>query len=580
MPTQNIMIIKFYQMKKIFVLLIIITTGSNLFSQQDTTKNEEVTVVSAYEPTVNDAFKLNISPKITEDNIEKPEFDYSVVSKNISSPLSVNPIMAARITGESVPKLYRNYVKLGFATTLSPYIDFYAGMLRSKKSGFGVHLKHFSSSAGIKEYAYPGSGETEANVYTKKFGSRHAFSSELFYKQKRAHFYGYKPDDFPGISLSDKDIRQTYNIVGIKTLYESTYRQSSALHHTLKLNYYYLWEGYNSAEHNIMFDADIHKKVNFFNFSKEQKLGLDVGTDLWFNSDTIATENSGIVSFKPYYNLKFAQYGFYVGMDVALQMDSATSVHVYPVVTAEVQVIKDVLVTYAGIKGYLEKNSMKTMSDENIFITSTIEKRFTNYKFGQFGGVKGHIGKYFDYNLMFVNFTVEDMPFFVNDTSSAPVAGLNNRFSVVYDRVKYSRVIADFGFHYKSKFNAILSGTYHNYFLDNLDEPWHKPKLEVSLMMDYNMQDKFLLKAELFTFSKMYAPVYQYSTDDNGLKVVTQVAEEIKGAVDLNLGVEYRYSKVLSGFINLNNILNQRYYKFYNYPSYRFNLMLGITYSF
>ena len=567
-------------MKKIFVLLIIIVAGSNLFAQQDTTKNEEVTVVSAYEPTVNDAFKLNIAPKITDEYIEKPKFDYSVISKNISAPLSINPIMAAKITGESVPRLYRNYVKLGFATTLSPYIDFYASMLRSKKSGFGVHLKHFSSSAGIKGYAYPGSGETEANVYAKKFGSRHAFSSELFYKQNRAHFYGYRPDDFPEISLSDKDIRQTYHIVGLKTLYESTYRQSSALHHSIKLNYYYLWEGYGSTEHNILLDADIHKKVDFFNFSKEQKLGLKVGTDLWFNSDTVTTENTGIVSFKPYYNLKFAQYGFYVGMDVALQMDSATSVHVYPVVTAEVQVIKDVLVTYAGIKGYLEKNSIKSLSNENIFITSTIEKRFTNYKFGQFGGVKGHIGKYFDYNLMFVNFTVEDMPFFVNDTVSAPTEGLNNKFSVVYDRVKYSRVIADFGFHYKSRFNAILRGTYHNYFLDNLDQPWHKPKLEVSLMMDYNMQDKFLLKAELFTFSKMYAPAYQHSTDNNGLKVVTQVAEEIKGAVDLNLGVEYRYSKVLSGFINLNNILNQRYYKYYNYPSYRFNLMLGITYSF
>ena len=567
-------------MKKIFVLLIIIVAGSNLFAQQDTTKSEEVTVVSAYEPSVSDAYKLNISPKITENNIEKPKFEYSVISKNISSQLGINPIMAAKISGESAPKLYRNYVKLGFATTLSPYVDFFAGMLRSKESGFGVHLKHFSSSAGIKGYAYPGSGETEANVYAKKFGSRHAFSSELFYKQNRAHFYGYRPDDFPEIDLSDKDIRQTYHLVGLKTLYESTYRQSSTLHHSLKLNYYYLWDGYYSTEHNLMFDADVHKKVDFFNFSKEQNLGLGIGTDLWFNNDSITTDNSGIVSFTPYYDLKFAQYGFHVGVDVALQMDSATSVHVYPVVTAEVQVIKDVLVTYAGIKGYLEKNSMKTLSDENIFITPTIEKRFTNYKFGQFGGIKGHIGKYFDYNLMFVNFTVEDMPFFVNDTTSAPVQGLDNKFSVVYDRVKYSRVIADFGFHYKSKFNAILSGTYHNYFLDNLDEPWHKPKLEVSLMMDYNMQDKFLLKAELFTFSKMYAPTYQYSTTDNGMKVVTQVTEEIKSAVDLNLGVEYCYSKVLSGFVNLNNILNQRYYKFYNYPSYRFNLMLGVTYSF
>ncbi len=564
-------------MKKILMLFIIAFGGSNLLAQQDSTKNEEVTVVSAYDPAVNDAFKLNIAPKITDDYIEKPNFEYSVISKNINSRLGVNPIMAAKIAGESAPKLYRNYLKLGFATTISPYIDFFAGMLRSKKSGFGVRIKHFSSSAGIKEYAYPGSGVTEANVYGRKFGNKHTFSTELFYKQSRAHFYGYKPDNFPEISLSDKDIRQTYHLIGLKTLYESTYRQSSALHHSLKLNYYYLWDGYNSTENNILFDADINKKVSFFNFSKEQKLGIDIGANLWFNNDSIASDNTGIVYISPYYDLKFSQYGFHVGIDVDLQMDSAVSVHVYPIVTAEVQVIKDILVTYAGIKGELQKNSMKTFSDENIFITSTIEKRFTNYKFGQFGGVKGHIGKYFDYNLMFVNFTVEDMPFYVNDTASAPAEGLNNKFSVVYDRVKYSRVVADFGFHYKSKFNAMLRGTYHNYFLDNLDQPWLKPKLEVSLMMDYNMQDKFLIKAELFTFSKMYARTFKDETDPSG---ITEVAEEIKGAFDLNLGVEYRYSKVLSGFINLNNILNQRYYKFYNYPSYRFNLMLGITYSF
>ncbi len=562
------------------MLFALSVVNTDVIAQQDTTKNEEVTVVSAYEPTVNDAFKLNISPKLSEDESEKPDIKYSVISKNIDSRLGVNPIMAAKIAGESAPKLYKNYVKLGFATTLSPYLDFYASMLRSKKSGFGVHIKHFSSAAGIKGYAYPGSGETEANIYGRKFGSRHAFSTELFYKQNRAHFYGFRPDDFPEITLSKKDIRQTYNLLGVKTLYESTYNRSSALHHSLKLNYYYLWDGYNSSEHNLFFNADIHKKVSFFNFSKEQKLGIEAGADLWFNNDSIINENTGIVSFTPYYDLKFSQYGFHIGADVALQMDSSVSVHVYPVVTAEVQVIRSHLVAYAGIKGELQKNSMKSFSDDNVFIISTIEKRFTNYKLGEFVGLKGSVGKYFDYNLMFVNFNIEDMPFFVSDTVSAPSEGLTNKFSVVYDNVRHSSFIADFGFHYKNKFNAIISGKYHNYTLDNLEYAWHKPNFEFSLMMDYNMQDKFLIKAELFSFSKMYAPVYQYSTNNAGLQAVTQVAEEIKGAADLNLGVEYRYSKVLSGFVNFNNILNQRYYKFYNYPSYRFNLMLGITYSF
>jgi outer membrane receptor protein involved in Fe transport len=110
-------------------------------------------------------------------------------------------------------------------------------------------------------------------------------------------------------------------------------------------------------------------------------------------------------------------------------------------------------------------------------------------------------------------------------------------------------------------------------------QAWHKPKLEISLMTEYNIQDKILLKAELFTRGKMYARIFEEQT--SGLITSNvETSTEIKGMADLNLGIEYRYTKVLSGFLNFNNILGQRYYKWYNYPSYRFNMMLGVTYSF
>ncbi|MEZ5148585.1 MAG: hypothetical protein R2759_16320 [Bacteroidales bacterium] len=95
-------------------------------------------------------------------------------------------------------------------------------------------------------------------------------------------------------------------------------------------------------------------------------------------------------------------------------------------------------------------------------------KQFTNYKSRQFG-LKGRITKYLDYNVSFMNSTISDMPLFVNDTASVIAPGLNNQFTVIYDRVKYTCLLAEFGFHYKSKFNAILSGQYNNYFLDNED---------------------------------------------------------------------------------------------------------------
>ena len=147
----------------------------------------------------------------------------------------------------------------------------------------------------------------------------------------------------------------------------------------------------------------------------------------------------------------------------------------------------------------------------------------------------------------------------------------------MYDDVKYTRVIAEFGYHYQDRLKVMLRGQYNDYFLDNEDYAWHKPELEISLGVNYNMQDKIYARAELFTRGKMYAKVYEYDVLDGSMQVS---AEELKAMIDLNLGFEYRYSKVLSGFINLNNMLGQRYYHWYNYPSYRFNLLLGVTYSF
>jgi len=54
----------------------------------------------------------------------------------------------------------------------------------------------------------------------------------------------------------------------------------------------------------------------------------------------------------------------------------------------------------------------------------------------------------------------------------------------------------------------------------------------------------------------------------------------MKGLVDVNLGLEYRYTKFLSAFLNLNNLAAQRYQRWYAYPTQKFNLLGGLTYTF
>jgi len=62
--------------------------------------------------------------------------------------------------------------------------------------------------------------------------------------------------------------------------------------------------------------------------------------------------------------------------------------------------------------------------------------------------------------------------------------------------------------------------------------------------------------------------------------ITTEKPKELKGIFDANLGLEYRYTKKLSAFINFNNIGAVRYQRWEDYPTQRFNVLGGLTYSF
>jgi hypothetical protein len=55
---------------------------------------------------------------------------------------------------------------------------------------------------------------------------------------------------------------------------------------------------------------------------------------------------------------------------------------------------------------------------------------------------------------------------------------------------------------------------------------------------------------------------------------------EMDPFTDLNLGIDYRYNKSFSAFVQFNNIANNRYQRFYAYPVYGINVLGGFTFTF
>ncbi|MBT6978941.1 MAG: hypothetical protein HN951_03820 [Flavobacteriales bacterium] len=138
------------------------------------------------------------------------------------------------------------------------------------------------------------------------------------------------------------------------------------------------------------------------------------------------------------------------------------------------------------------------------------------------------------------------------------------------------------------KLHTVARGVYRSFKTTDEFEAWHRPSLEVSATAFYQIKNKLIFRGELHVTGPRLAKSYR-STDStstpefSGYDAVEDMdvyAVKLSPIVDFNLGVEYRYTERLSGFISLNNVLIQRYQRWKQYPVQRFNVLAGITYSF
>ncbi len=112
----------------------------------------------------------------------------------------------------------------------------------------------------------------------------------------------------------------------------------------------------------------------------------------------------------------------------------------------------------------------------------------------------------------------------------------------------------------------MLRGNYYHYSMDLLEHPYQRPPFDISLTGVYNLRDKIVGRAELYIWGKRYArsnaSVYE--------------TRELPAFADLNLHLEYRFTKVLSFFFSGNNLTASKYQLWNYYPVQRFRIMFGL----
>lgn len=549
-------------MKKITIAFLALFTVTFLNAQ---TAGTIIATNDATPIMLQNVYKINDQAKTKDTVLQPPAFVYNLQTKRYLTTVKLDTIRAAKIGSEPLQKLYRTYAKLGVGNYGMFMGELSIGSLRSKNNAWGVHAKHFSAGTGPKDVEgdFSGFSQQDVNIFGKHFFKKHILYGGLDFDRDVVYNYG---SVAPHGSYSKSASKQYFNYYSVNADLISHFTDSEAVNHHENIRYYHLNDRFRTNEDNILFNASAGR------FIRTEKLDVDFGLDFNRNSSPFDSVTNTIIKFQPMFSAGAKKFKVAVGTNISIDAGDETFAYFYPQLQFSYDIVNQIIIPYLSLGGYLERNSYRSLTMKNPFMlaSNAFELRNTQHKYELNFGLRGSLSSELVYDARFTRVSLKDAPFFVNATSRQDL--YRNNFTVVYDNADVVNVHGQLGWQHFEKVHVTATADWFQYSMANEAHPWHTPTLRLGLLAQYNLQDKILAHAQVYYLNGQYAKLI----GDDGTSTVVNM----KGLVDVNIGFEYRYTKFLSAFINFNNLASQRYERWYAYPTQKFNLLGGLTYTF
>ena len=574
---------KTFQYKIATVLLI--ASAQTAFAQKkdENIGTEVVNVVKPYTPSISDAFKVKESPTLDDDDTSKKEnIQYNIFSFPVASTFTPSKGRAANVDKSAEEKLFSNYLTLAAGNYGTANAELFITENLSNTEYVGGMLRHASSQGGIKDVVLDDKFFNTSLDLT--YGSRNralSWNADLGYKHQIYNWYGVYPGLFDEATVNAIDEQQTYHnlyLGGRLSLGDSFFKEA-----TVKFSRF--WDAFSSGENRFVakpameFDIVEQKiKVNFL---------LDyVGGS--FEKDYFGNPSSKYgftnVGFQPSVKIQKDDLSINAGVGFfysAAQQSGESKFFIYPQVTGSYKVVGDLMIAYAGIEGTLKQNSYHDFVEENFFVSPTLGIAPTDQKYDVYFGLRGKLANSVGYNVRASYQNEENKALFKSNgynilsTSTTEGYTYGNSFGVVYDKVRtvsfYGELKADF-----SKNVAFgINGTFNSYSVDAQNEAWNLPTLKVATTLDVNITPKWYAGTSLFFVGERKDQFVDSSNLTNATFDVT-----LDSYFDLNAHIGFKYSERLTFFLKGNNLANQDYQRWMNYPVQGLQVLGGASYKF
>jgi hypothetical protein len=568
-------------MKKILIIIPLMLLAclpvAAQADQQDL--DREVTLYNPYKPSVPDFKKKSYLPDIKDTAKMQPDFKYDITTTAYSPDYTISPIKPAALLPDPLPKLYKSYVKIGLGNHITPLAEVSITNERSKKGAIGFYGRHFSSNGKVvlpnDTKGFAGYMDNDVSLYGKKFFRKNLLEGSVDFNQKLRYAYGYDTSvvDFRTYDPDNKEIRMGYSNVGADISFASLTLDSTSYSYDFDLNYDYFYNTSEKDQHNIGLTGIMAKKYE----------GFYVGSSLEFQyyilSKSLYDTSKYIFSLSPFVKKSTPQWNFKAGFQLLLDrnMTEKPEFHIYPDALFNFSIVPSYVKFYAALNGKLEKNEPKKIIEENPFLVrdgSLFKLPNTSHNLIVSAGLNGNTGIGGNYLVSASYSVINDMLFFANlvDTSDIISPEIGNLFVPIADDGELLNIHGEISGLIKNKIWYSGVANWYNYSMTQPDLPLNKPGWDLRISMKYNLRNKIVAGADITALGKRKLATMEVGT-------LVPLQDDAPMHVNINLSAEYRYTKILSFWVKINNIAFNKYYEWAYYPTQRFICLIGFSYS-
>jgi|GEM_PF-3897721 len=469
------------------------------------------------------------------------------------------------------PKSLNFYTKAGIGFPLSPLLELSYHNSNNDKFRFGATAKHHSSQGNLEDQVF---GKTSLNLNGDYFLSNGlVVGGALNMDLNNYRYYGYHqllenlgdslyPFAQDSSGLAEDSLKQRYLTVG------ANIHLFNAKNNKQEMNYRADLDLYNTTSYHGVGELNIRPRLVFEKWlgnSRSPQHRLFANAELLYSryTTTDSSQNRSLAQLHAGADLNFGNFKSRIGARLG---SNAGQFFVLPDIELSYTVLGGQFVPYAGWSGSIRENTLMQLSTYNPFLDTerlhwehTQESRF-------YGGLKGQIKRLgYDFNVSYAN--LNQQPLFYNTSESNYL-----KFGLAYDTLSRLTVAADVELQIMEELYFKGALAFNNYSGGTAEAAYHLPVMETSFGLKYK-KGNLEVGADLFVNAGVpYLPA------------LATESETLGGLFDLNLNATYWLGKGdqqrFAFFVEGNNLLNNKYQRWYLYQQLGINGKIGVIAKF